>query len=103
MVGHIKNGMPPVHPGEILQAEVLEPLKMSANRLAQELRVPATRIGDILHGRRGITADTALRLGRFLNTSPQFWMNLQTSYDIKLAEQALMDRLEREVTPREVA
>lgn len=95
--------MPPVHPGEILQQEVLEPLGISANRLAQELRVPATRIGDILHGRRGITADTALRLARLLGTTPQFWMNLQTSYDIKLTEAALANRLEREVTPREVA
>lgn len=96
----MKNGLPPIHPGEILQEEVLEPMKLSANALARELRVPVTRISEILHGRRGITADTALRLARFLGTTPQFWLSLQTAYDLKVAEQELSTRIEREVHPR---
>lgn len=77
--------MKPVHPGEILMDE-LDARGMSANRLAQAIRVPANRVSLILRGRRGITADTALRLARFFGTSPLFWLNLQNSYDIKLAE-----------------
>jgi len=96
----MKNGLPPIHPGEILQEEVLEPMKLSANALARELRVPVTRISEILHGRRGITADTALRLARFLGTTPQFWLSLQAAYDLKVAEQELSTRIEREVHPR---
>lgn len=99
----VNNEMRPIHPGEILREEFLTPLGISANELAQELRVPVTRIGAILHGRRRITADTAVRLGRYLNTSPQFWLNLQTSYDIKIVKQNLGDQVNRQVTPREVA
>ncbi len=96
----MKNGLPPIHPGEILQEEVLKPMKLSANALARELRVPVTRISEILHGRRSITADTALRLARFLDTTPQFWLNLQAAYDLKVAERELSTRIEREVHPR---
>ncbi len=96
----MKNSLPPIHPGEILQEEVLAPMKLSANALARELRVPVTRISEILHGRRGITADTALRLARFLNTTPQFWLSLQAAYDLKVAERELSTRIEREIHPR---
>ncbi|MGV8841014.1 MAG: HigA family addiction module antitoxin [Bauldia sp.] len=74
------------HPGEILAEEFLKPLGVSANALALSLRVPATRIGAILKERRGVTADTALRLGRFFGTTPEFWMNLQTAHDLSRAK-----------------
>ena len=80
------NKMRPIHPGEILREEFLVPLSMSAHALALELRVPAPRINDIVRERRAITPDTALRLARYFNTTAQFWMNLQISYDLKLAE-----------------
>jgi len=80
------NKMRPIHPGEILREEFLVPLGMSAHALALELRVPAPRINDIVRERRAITPDTALRLARYFNTTSQFWMNLQISYDLKLAE-----------------
>ncbi len=89
--------LPPVHPGEILQEEFLDPMGLSQNRVALAMRVPARRINEIVHGKRRITADTALRLGRFFGMSAQFWMNLQTRYDLDAAEDALGDRLEREV------
>ena len=81
----IKNSMRPVHPGEILREE-LEELGMSAKAIARELGVPQNRISDILRGRRGITADTALRLARYLNTTPQVWLNLQKAYELRVAE-----------------
>lgn len=96
-----KNRMRPVHPGEILREGVLTPLGLSANALARELRVPVTRISEILHGRRAITADTALRLARYLGTSAQYWLNLQASYDLKVAEQTSGKQIEREIQPRE--
>lgn len=80
------NKMRPIHPGEILREEFLVPLAMSAHALALELRVPAPRINDIVRERRAITPDTALRLARYFGTTPQFWMNLQISYDLKFAE-----------------
>ena len=80
------NKMRPIHPGEILREEFLVPLSMSAHALALELRVPAPRINDIVPERRAITPDTALRLARYFNTTAQFWMNLQISYDLKMAE-----------------
>ena len=80
------NKMRPIHPGEILREEFLVPLGMSAHALALELRVPAPRINDIVRERRAITPDTALRLARYFNTTAQFWMNLQISYDLKIAE-----------------
>jgi addiction module HigA family antidote len=81
-----KNAMRPIHPGEILREEFLVPLDMSANALAQALGVPANRISAIVAGDRNVTADTALRLARAFGTSPEFWMNLQQSYELRLAE-----------------
>jgi addiction module HigA family antidote len=90
---------PPVHPGEILRAEFLEPLGITAYRLAKDTGVPATRIATILSGDRAITADTALRLGRFFNMSAQFWLGLQEHYDLDVARRALGKRLDAEVKP----
>ena len=84
-----KNGMRPVPPGEILNEEFLKPLGMTANALAKAIGVPANRITAILKGERGITGDTAIRLGTFFKTSAQFWMNLQMIYDLRNAEKAL--------------
>lgn len=81
-----RNGMRPVHPGEILREEYLQPLGLSANALARQLHVPASRINDIVLERRGVTADTALRLSRFFGGDPQSWLNLQTAYDLRMAE-----------------
>lgn len=80
------NGMRAIHPGEILREEFLTPLKMTANALAIRLRVPAPRINDIVREKRGISSDTALRLARFFETSPEFWVNLQTAYDLKIVK-----------------
>lgn len=85
------------HPGEMLREEFLVPLGMSQNALAMRIRVPATRIGDILHGRRGITPDTALRLARFFGNSPEFWLNLQQMHDLSRARMELSETIEREV------
>ena len=87
----------PVHPGKILQEEFLEPLGLSQNKLALALRVPARRINEIVLGKRGVTADTALRLGRYFGMSARFWMNLQARYDLDTAEDAVGDRIAREV------
>ena len=94
--------IPPVHPGEVLLEDFLKPMGISRYRLARALSVPAQRIGDIVHGRRAVTADTALRLGRFFNMEAQFWLNLQARYDLEVAADALEGRLEREVQPLEV-
>ncbi len=94
------NNMRPIHPGEILREEYLKPLGLSANALALKLRVPATRIGDILRERRGITPDTALRLARYFGTDAQSWMNLQTSYDLKMASREHEKEIEMEVAAR---
>ena len=80
--------IPPIHPGETLREDFLRPLGLTANRLAIELQVPVTRVNDIVRGKRAITADTALRLARYFGTTPQFWMNLQASYDLELTEDA---------------
>lgn len=85
------------HPGEMLKEEFLKPLGISQNALAMKIRVPATRIGDIVHGRRAITPDTALRLGRFFGNSPEFWMNLQQMHDLSKARRELNKMIEREV------
>jgi antitoxin HigA-1 len=84
----------PVHPGEVLGEEFLKPFNLSKYRLAKELHVPATRIGEIIDGKRAITADTALRLSRFFGTSAEFWINLQGQYDIEVTEQKEHDQLE---------
>ncbi|NMA19659.1 MAG: HigA family addiction module antidote protein [Lentisphaerae bacterium] len=83
------------HPGEILLEEFLKPMDLSQNRLAMELRVPCHRVHEIVHGRRGITADTALRLAKFFGTTPDFWMNLQKSYDLAAAKESLGIELTR--------
>jgi len=95
-----KNRLPPIHPGEILREEFLSPLDMSANELALALRVPATRIHDIVNEKRGITADTALRLSRYFGTTPKFWMNMQASWELEVAEDQLGYSVKREVLPR---
>jgi len=95
-----KKKLAPVHPGEILRTELLEPLGLSANKLGLELRVPANRIMAIVNGERAITADTALRLARYFGMSPQFWMNSQARYELEVAEDELAARIEREVNPR---
>jgi antitoxin HigA-1 len=93
----------PVHPGEILRKEFMVPLGLSMNRVAMDLRVPVTRIADIVNEKRGITADTALRLARYFNNSPTFWMNLQTRYVLEVAEDAIAEEVERDVRPLEAA
>ncbi len=90
------NAMRPIHPGEILREEFLIPMHMSASALALAVRVPAPRINDVVRERRGVSADTALRLGRYLGTTPDFWMGLQTDYDLKTTEpsvQLLLDQI----------
>jgi antitoxin HigA-1 len=87
----------PIHPGEILMAEFLEPLGLSQYRVAQDLSVPPRRINEIVHGKRAITADTALRLGRYFGTSPQFWLNLQSRFDLEVERDRLGTRLDTEV------
>lgn len=95
--------LPAIHPGEILRAEFMEPFHLSMNRLALDLRVPVTRIAEIVHERRGITPDTALRLARYFNTSAGFWLNLQTAYDLEIAHDRLSRTVEREVRPASFA
>jgi len=90
----------PVHPGEVLLEEFLRPLQMSQNRLALDIGVPARRINEIVLHKRSVTADTALRLARYFGTTPQFWLGLQTDYDLDVASDKLCDRLRREVRPR---
>lgn len=89
--------LPAIHPGEILREEFLEPMGISQYRLAKDISVPPRRINEIVHGKRSITADTALRLGRFFSMSAQFWLNLQTRYDLEVTEDLLEDRLAEEV------
>ncbi len=81
----------------------MRPLKISINRLARDLRVPVTRISEIVNGRRSVSADTALRLARFFGNSPEFWMNLQSAYDLEVAQRASAERIKRDVHPREAA
>ena len=91
--------LPPIHPGEILREDYLKPLGLSMNRLALDLRVPVTRIAEIVHERRGITTDTAMRLARYFNTSARFWVNLQAVYDLEIAEDELSGQIREEVRP----
>jgi addiction module HigA family antidote len=91
----------PVHPGEILAEEFMTPLGLSMNRMAMDLRVPVTRIADIVNEKRGITAETALRFARYFKNSPTFWMNLQTRYELEVAEDELAAKVERDVQPLE--
>lgn len=87
----------PIHPGEVLLEEFLEPMEISQYRLAKDIGVPPRRINEIVHGKRGITADTALRLSRYFGMSERFWMNLQTRYDLEVEKDKLAGRLEQEV------
>ena len=89
--------MPPIHPGEILLEEFLKPMGISQYRISKDISVPPRRINEIVHGKRSITADTALRLGKFFGMTPQFWLNLQSRYDLEVAEDSLKNRLEKEV------
>jgi len=89
--------VPPIHPGEILLEEYLKPLEISQYRLAKEISVPPRRLNEIVHGKRSISADTALRLARYFGTTERFWLNLQTHYDLEVEKDRLADRLEEEV------
>jgi addiction module HigA family antidote len=93
----------PVHPGEILREEFLKPLRLSMNRLSLDLRVPVTRIAEIIRERRAVTPDTALRLARYFDTTPAFWLNLQTKFDLDTAQDQLLAEIERQVRPRKDA
>jgi addiction module HigA family antidote len=95
--------IPPIHPGEILKEEFLEPLDVSAYRLAKGTHIPQDRVSNILRGKRSITADTALRLGRFFGVEPQFWLNLQTRYDLDMAAETIGKQIESEITPLQSA
>jgi addiction module HigA family antidote len=92
-----KKIMAPVHPGEILMKEFLEPMGISQYRVAKDIKVPARRINEIVHGKRAISANTALRLSRYFGTTEQFWMNLQIKHDMELEKDELGDKLEKEV------
>ncbi len=98
-MGKRRKMIAPVHPGEILREDFMVPMKLSMNRLALDLRVPVTRIAEIVHERRGITPDTALRLARYFSTTPRFWMNLQAGYDLDVAQDELKSEVERDVRP----
>ena len=92
--------LPPMHPGKILRDEFLTPMDLSVYRLAREIKVSRPRLNDIVLGRRGVTTDTALRLGRYFGTTPEFWINLQTRHDLDVAERTVRRQIEREVAPR---
>jgi len=92
-----------LHPGRTLREDVLQPLGMSVNALARELHIPTTRLNDVVRGRRGVTADTALRLARYLGTTAQFWLNLQSIYDLKVAQHSSERLINRQVSPRRAA
>jgi len=100
---NIRGKLPPIHPGEILREDYMKPLRFSMNRLALALHVPITRISEIVHERRSISADTALRLARYFKTSPRFWLNLQAAYDLEVTESRMLPQIEREVHVRESA
>lgn len=98
----IKNGMRPIHPGEILREEFLLPMGMTAHALSKALHVTPARINDIVNQKRGITADTALRLARYFGGDAQSWLNLQQAYDLKTTEAKALPKIEVEVQPREM-
>ena len=98
-IGVAKKLLPPIHPGEILREDFRKPLGLSMNRLALDLHVPVTRVAEIVHERRSITPDTALRLGRYFHTSARFWLNAQAAYDLEVAQDQLQQTVEREVRP----
>ena len=90
----------PIHPGEVLAADFLDPMGITQYRLAKDISVPARRINEIVHGKRGISADTAIRLARYLGTTERFWLNLQSQYELDVEHDRLGGRLEEEITPR---
>ncbi|MBZ0218696.1 MAG: HigA family addiction module antidote protein [Fimbriimonadaceae bacterium] len=92
--------LPTIHPGEILRVEFLKPMGLSVYKFANAIKVPRSRANDIVRGRRSITTDTALRLGRYFGTTPEFWINLQTRHDLDIADRDLRKKIEREVEPR---
>lgn len=94
-----KNGMRPIHPGEVLYEDYMQPLGLSSNALAKALKVTPTRINDIVRGRRGITGDTALRLAHYFGTDAQSWLNLQSAYDLRVAEIAVGEHIHNEIKP----
>lgn len=98
-----RDGMRPVHPGEVLREEFMQPLDLSANALAKALSVTPARINEIVRERRGVTGDTALRLARYFGTDPESWVNLQARYDLRVAREEAGRRIQREVTPRDAA
>src|SRR5713101_4885918 len=100
MANKIKLKLPPVHPGEVLHEDYLEPSGLSVHALAIALRIPSTRLYEIVHGRRAVTPETALRLARHLGTSAELWLGLQAGYDLEVARAAIGARIEREVIPR---
>ena len=95
----VNNGMRAIHPGEILREEFLSPLGMSANKLAIHLSIPAPRINDVVREKRRVSTDTALRLARFFDTTPEFWVNLQTAYDLKNAKAEHGREIEQDIRP----
>jgi antitoxin HigA-1 len=97
------NGMPPVHPGEILKEDLMKPLGLTVKGLARELNVPVGRMSEIVNGRRAINADVALRLSRYFGNTPEFWINLQAAYDLRVTIHSSATRIEREVRPRKAA
>jgi addiction module HigA family antidote len=97
------NSIPAPHPGETIREDVLEPLGMSVNQLAKALGITATRLNDVVRGRRGITADTALRLARYLGSSAEFWLGLQLEYDLRMARKSRQREIEKVVRPRSAA
>jgi len=97
-----RHPLPPIHPGRILK-EDLEEVGVSMNRLARDIRVPMNRVSEIVNGKRAITADTALRLARYFGTSAQYWLNLQTAYDLQVAQRESAERIQREVLPLNAA
>jgi antitoxin HigA-1 len=103
MANSMKKKLKPVHPGEILKEEFMTPLGLSMNKMAMDLRVPVTRIADIVNEKRGITAETALRFARYFRNSAAFWMNLQTRYELEVAGDEIAAKVERDVQPLETA
>ncbi len=94
---------PPVHPGKVLKLDLLVPIGMSINRLANELHVPANRLSQIIRGKRGITADTSLRLARYFGFAPEYWLNMRAHYDLEITRRRSTRKIEREIKPRETA
>ncbi len=94
---------PPIHPGRILKEDLLDPLHLSVNQLALGLRVPANRLGQIVHGRRAITPDTSIRLGRYFGFSREYWHNMQKHYEFELARRSCQARIARQIKPRQAA